>query len=91
MCDNFIVTTTTWIRVNGLAIGHHYGEVDEHHASCDEWSPFIETHTAKGEHQEDFLGGISIRRQRITGEYRQGDLLGQIGLMETITAQCATN
>ena len=43
----------------------------------------------EAEHQQDLVGGVGDRRQRVAGEDRQGQLLGQEGLAEPVAAHRA--
>ena len=87
---HLVVATTGGIGVDVLPIGH---DDDEHHdgdGQADLPREGVGRQSGDREGDEDFVGRVGDRRQRVARKHRQGDLLRQQGLAEAVAAHGPT-
>ena len=84
---HLVVAATGRVGVHVLPVGgdHH----QHHHRDQDGDLPGVPVRdqTGEGERQQDLVGGVGDRRQRVRGEDRQSDPLGQQGLAQLGAAE----
>ncbi len=81
---DLVVAAAAGVGVDVLPVGSDDGEHQNAHHCGDPWREVDERQAAERQHEEDLLGRVSDRRQRVAGEDRQGDLLGQQRLAEAV-------
>ena len=87
---DLVVATAGGVGMHGLAIARHDGEHHQRDGDADLPRPDIGRCAGDGQHDEDLVRCVGHRRQRVAGEDREGDALGQQGLPQLAAPQLAT-
>jgi hypothetical protein len=75
--------------VHVLPVGQHHHDQDHRDGERDLPGDGQRRQPGDREGQEDLVRGVRDRRQRVAGEHREGDALGQQGLTQLGAAQFA--
>ena len=87
---DLVVAAAGGVGVHGLAVARDDGEHHQRDREADLPRPDVRRRAGDGEHDEDLVGRVRHRGQRVAGEHRQGDPLGEERLPQLAAAELAT-
>jgi len=85
---HLVVSAAARVGVHVLAVGGDDGQHHEDDDQADLPAERVGGQSGQRQGQEDLVRGVRDRRERVAGEDRQGDALGQQRLAELVAAQC---
>jgi hypothetical protein len=85
-----VVTAAARVGVHVLPVGRDDDEHDQGDSDADLPGVRVGREPGDAEREEDLVRRIGNRRKGVTGEHREGDPLGQEGLVQTVAAHGST-
>ena len=88
--DHFVIAAAGRVGVHVLPVACHHDQHHRRHGDADPGRQRIRRQARHREHQEDLFRGVRNRGERIGGEHRQGDPLGQQRVAQPVAAERLT-
>jgi hypothetical protein len=88
---DLVITTPGGVGVHVLPVGRDHDQHHERDPETDERRGHVRRRARQGKGQEHLVRGVGHRRQRVGGEHRQRDPLGQQRLPEALAVNGAAD
>jgi hypothetical protein len=83
---DLVVAAARGVGAHHLAVGQHHGDQQEDDGHREPRRQVEERRPRQGEHDQDLLRGVGHGGERVAGEDRQREPLGQQGLTDPVGA-----